>query len=58
LRWIEEGTADLWCVMTGVNMSDDHCPAVWTRNNMVEGDESTCWHAAYDELYGAGEAAL
>ena len=44
--------------MTGVNMSDDHCPAVWTRNNMVEGDESTCWHAAYDELYGAGEAAL
>jgi len=58
MRWLEEGTADLWCVMTGEYMSEDHCPAVWERNDMVEGDESDCWQAAYDGLYGDGEAAL
>merc|ERR1712129_120029 len=57
LQYIEEISADLWCAMTGVNLSDSHCPAVWQANGMLEGDQSTCWHAAYDGLYGSGAAA-
>merc|ERR1719361_1982585 len=56
LQFLEEGSADLWCAMTGKMLSDSHCPAVWESNGMQEGDRSDCWREAYDGLYGAGAA--
>merc|ERR1719150_3144290 len=56
LQFLEEGSADLWCAMTGKMLSDSHCPAVWESNGMQEGDRSDCWKEAYDGLYGAGAA--
>merc|ERR1712190_164581 len=58
LQFIEESSADLWCAMTGVMLSDSHCPQVWLDNGVAEGQRSNCWEAAYDELYGAGAAAM
>jgi len=56
LQYIEEASADLWCAMTGENLSANHCPAVWTALGTGEGQTSTCWQAAYDGLYGSGAA--
>merc|ERR1712190_4462 len=56
LQYIEESSADLWCVMTGVMLSESHCPQVWTGNSVAEGQRSTCWESAYVELYGDGAA--
>merc|ERR1712232_403143 len=57
LRFLEEGSADLWCAMTGEMLSESHCPAVWASNDMEEGERSDCWVQAYDGLYGEGAAA-
>jgi len=57
LQFLEEGSADLWCAMTGVNIDDDHCLQVWADNGVEEGTISNCWEAAYDGLYGPGAAA-
>merc|ERR1712050_416558 len=57
LQFLEEGSADLWCAMTGEMLSESHCPAVWASNDMEEGERSDCWVQAYDGLYGEGAAA-
>ena len=34
MRWIEEGSADLWCAMTGSDaLSEEHCDAVYENND-------------------------
>lgn len=56
LQFLEEAAIDLVCLMTGLNMNRcaDARPRVGMVDSTEEGTEivtSTCWQAAYSELY-------
>ncbi len=53
LQWIEEGSADLYCLITTKNISDKHCPQIAALNGISTSDVSNCWENAYKGLYGS-----
>ncbi len=57
LKWIEEGTASLWCLMTTKNLTDDFCPEIAEKNSITTGDVSSCWQKSYEARYGSMTSA-